>query len=257
MFRDKIKVGTHAVINVMTVDARRLYLDTSNIAFMNTEMDETNSHITAISFENKVILRQGDKIQMKLGTVNTVYEVAYMVIEKKGKSVVVYSALPTKTELFLLPAIGKTQKQLKFNTYFVNAQLDYSHEFLCLTYRFTGTETYKEFENYMVTDPLCTFHLEHGKYQVTYMFKIPLKFNADVLSFVEGRYSKFSKALIDRIRRFHGTESSKPMLEIIRKDKDLKANMERYLGMELPATSELASKPDIKTEIYQPYDRSK
>lgn len=257
MFKDKIKVGTHAVINVMTLDGRRLYLDTSNIAFMNTEMDEDNNHIVSISFEDKVTLRKGDLVRMEVGTVKTVYEVKYMIIEKKGKSVVVYSSLPTKSEMFLLPALEKTAAQLKHSSYFVSAQLDYTHKYLCLTYRFTGTSAYKQFENYMLTDPLCVSHLEHGKHQVTYIFKIPLKFTADVLSFIEGRYSKFSKALIDRIRRFHDTDTGKPLLDIIKQNKDLKANMERYLGIELPANSELASKPDVNIEIYKPYEKSK
>jgi hypothetical protein len=241
-------------IAITAIDGVRLHLDTSNIAFLKSKKDKNNEHITSISFENKLTIKKGQEISLIVGNVKTVYDVVYMIIEKKGKSVIVYSSLPTKTGLFLLPALGKSATQLKVDSYFVSAQLDHTHEYICITYRFTGTQTYKEFEKYMMTDPLCVSHLEHGKYHVVYIFKIPLQFKEDVLSFVEGKYSKFSKALKGRIQKFHGREDSIPMLDVISRNKDLKKQMEKYLGVELPENSELASKPDINIEIYKPYE---
>lgn len=255
MFGNKIKVG-HNVIKVVPLDARRLYLDTSNVAFINTEMND-DGNVEMISIEDKITILRGDVFKVSISGSKTVYEANYMIVDKKGRSVIIYTATPSKTELFLLPVLGKSQKQLKYDTYFVSAKLDYTHDFLCLTYRFTGSEEYKKFEKYIMTAPLFVSHLEHGKHHVTYIFKIPLKFNEDVVSFIEGKYSKFSKALINHIRRFHGAEGSKPLLDIIKRSKSLRRNLEDYLGLELPANSELASKPDTQTEIYQPYERSK
>ena len=249
-----IKLSNDKIINIMSLDAVRLYLDTSDIAFLHPEMDESNSHIKSISFEDKLIIKNGDTISLIVGNVKTVYDVVYMVIEKKGKSVIIYSSLPTKTGKFLLPVLGKTFKQLKVDSYYVNTYLDHTYEYLCIKYRFTGTMTYKDFEKYMITDPLCVSHLEHGKYHVVYFFKIPSGFKEDVLSFVAGKYSKFSKALKGRIQKFYGREESEPMLDVIGRNKDLKKQMEKYLGIELPANSELASKPDLKVEIYKPYE---
>ena len=252
---NKIRLSNGKSIKITALDAVRIHLDTSNIAFMNTEMDENNEHIASISFEDKFTLKQGNTFSAKIGDVRTVYDVVYMIIEKKGKSVIVYSSLPTKTGLFLLPALGKTRDQLRMSSYYVNAYLDDTHEYICIKYRFTGTSMFKEFEKYMVTDPLCVSHIDHGKYHVVYKFKIPLNFNADVVSFVEGKYSKFSKALIGRIQKFYGREGSKPMTEIINRNKDLKKQMELYLGVNLPDNSELASKPDLEVEIYKPYEK--
>jgi len=251
---NKIKLSNGKTIEITALDAVRLHLDTSNIAFMNTEMDENNEHIISISFEDKFTLKKGNVFSARIGSVRTVYDVEYMIVEKKGKSVIIYSSLPTKVGLFLLPALGKTKDQLRINSYYVNAYLDDTHEYICIKYRFTGTSTFKEFEKYMVTDPLCVSHLEHGKYHVVYIFKIPLQFKKDVISFVEGKYSKFSKALKGRIQKFHGREDSLPMIEIINRNKDLKKQMELYLGLNLPENSELASKPDINIEIYKPYE---
>jgi hypothetical protein len=249
-----IKLSNGKIVNIMSMDAVRLYLDTSDIAFLDPKMDEDNNHIISISLEDKLTINKGDQILLTVGNVKTVYDVVYMVIEKKGKSVVIYSSLPTKTGMFLLPALGKNFNQLKIKSYYVNTYLDYTHEYLCIKYRFTGTQQYKEFEKYMITDPLCVSHLEHGKYHVVYIFKIPLEFKEDVLSFVEGKYSKFSKALKGRIQQFYGREESKPMIDIIGQNKDLKIQMEKYLGVDLPANSELASKPDSNIEIYIPYE---
>lgn len=176
-----------------------------------------------------------------------------MIIEKKGKSIVLYSALPTKTSNFILPLLGKNKNSLKFDSYFVNAYLDHTHKFLCLMYRFTGTPSYKEFEKTIMVDPLCVSHLEHGPYHVVYIFRIPDKYIKDVEHFMEGKYSKFSKAAKERIQRFYGRENSKPLLDIINKVPHLKKSIEEYLEMVLPADSELNSKPDSDIEIYKSY----
>ncbi len=254
MFRGKtIKLSNGKTIAITATNAVQLHLDTSNIAFLSSIQDE-DTNILSVTFEDKLTIIQGDQFSIEVGRVTTVYEIEYMVIEKKGKSVIVYTSLPTKTSKFLLPTLGKTKEQLRVDSYFVNAYLDPTHEYLCLKYRFTGTSTYKEFEKYMVTDPLCVSHLEHGKYHVVYIFKIPLKFKKDVISFVEGKYSKFSKALKGRIQKFYGRQDSEPMIDVINKDKHLKEQMEKYLRMELPANSELASRPEDKKEIYMPYE---
>ena len=188
MFGSKIKVG-HNNVPVTTLDGRRLHLDTSKIAFINTETDD-DGDVVMITLEDKVSILKGDEFKLVVGSIKTIYDVNYMVVDEKGRSVILYASTPTRTELFLLPALGKSKKELKHDSYFVSAKLDKQHTFLCLTYRFTGTDAYKQFEKYMMTEPLYISHLEHGKHQVTYIFKVPLKFVKDVISFIRGNYSK-------------------------------------------------------------------
>jgi hypothetical protein len=250
---NEIKLSNGKTVKITVLNAVQLHLDTSNIAFLNPKKDDSD-HIVSITLEDKLTIDKGEKFLLRVGTVRTVYEVEYMIIEKKGKSVIIYTSLPTKACKFLLPALGKTKEQLKLDTYFVNAYLDPTYEYLCLMYRFTGSQTYKEFERYMITDPLCVSHLEHGKYHVVYIFKIPLNFKEDVVSLIEGKYSKFSKALKGRIRKFYGRQDSEPFIDVIERNEDLRKSIERYIGMSLPEDSELASKPDEKNEIYMPYE---
>lgn len=248
-----IKLSNGKTMKITVLNAVQLHLDASSIAFLSSKKNE-DGDIISISFEDKLTIEKGESFSFKLGSVRTVYQVEYMIIEKKDKSVIVYTSLPTKTSKFLLPVLEKTKDQLKIDSYFVNAYLDPTHEFICLKYRYTGSPLYKEFEKYMITDPLCISHLEHGKYHVVYIFKIPLKFNEDVVSFVEGKYSKFSKALKGRIKKFYGRQDSEPMIDVIERNKDLREQMGKYLGWELPKDSELASKPDNNKEIYMPYE---
>lgn len=255
MFKDKIKVG-RAIVKVSAINAKQLYLDTSDIAFINTKMDD-NNNIVAVSLEDKVTITNEDKFKITVGDVKSVYEILTMIVEKKGKSVLIYTALPTKTELFLLPTLNKTIRYLEYDSYFVSAQLDHTYQYLCLKYRFTGTERYKMFEEKLLTDPLCVSHIDHGKYYVTYIFKIPLKFKEDIVSFMDGKYSNFSKALRKQLPKFHGTVESAHLMGIIKRDKSLKKIMEKDLGMELPDDIELASKPNPDVEIYKPYEYAK
>lgn len=254
MLGEIIKLGNNKTLSFRPLDGRRLYLDISNIAFFNSKMDENNVHIASISLEDKITINKGDEIQLRVGSVKTVYKVAYIVIEKKGKSVIIYSSLPTKTEMFLLPTLGMSKKNLKYESYFVSAQLDTTQKYICLKYRFTGTEAYKEFEKEMLAHPLCVSHLEHGPHHVIYIFSIPSGFKEDVISLIGGKYSKFSKALKGRISKFHGKQNSEPLMDVINRNKYLRENLEKVLGVELPVDSELASKPDINIEIYKSYE---
>lgn len=248
-----IKLSNGKIVKIHHLNATRLLLDTSNVAYLKSEKDENDNYINIVSLEDKFTIRRGDKIPILVGNVISEYEAKYIIVEDKGKSIIIYSALPTKTSVFLLPVLRKNQVHLKTDTYFVNAYLDESYKFLYLMYRFTGTEYYKEFEKIMITDSFCVSHLEHGPYHVVYKFKIPKEFEKDVEFFMEGKYSKFSKALKGRIQKFYGRGNNKHIMDIITKDKDLKKQMENHLQIKLPEDTELASRPDIENEIYIPY----
>ena len=86
---------------------------------------------------------------------------------------------------FLLPLLGKSKHQLKYFTYFVNAFLDESLDYLLILYRFTGTEQYKEFESTMMSDPLFVNHIEYDNFHEMYKFKIPREFYGDVHMFMQ------------------------------------------------------------------------
>lgn len=244
-----IKLVNGKTFRIRAVDARKLLINTSNAAYLERETDE-ESNITNVVIEGKVSIKLGDKIQVKVGEVDTVYEIQYIIISKGDKSIVLFSSLPTKTSTFLLPLLGKTKKTLKFDSYFVNAFLDNKHEFLCLLYRFTGTKLYKDFEESMMMDVACVNHIDYDPYHVIYIFRIPGHYKPDVENFLIGKYSAFSKGLRQKIWRFYGKEDGTAVLQIVRRDKELRKKMEELLNIRLSKESELASKPELEKEIY-------
>ena len=80
-----IRLSNGKRIKITPLDAVRLYLDTSNIAFLKSEMDDDDEHIISIGFEDKFTIKKGDKIPLHIGNVKTVYEIEYVIIEKKGR----------------------------------------------------------------------------------------------------------------------------------------------------------------------------
>jgi len=236
-------------VGIKAMDARSLLVDTYSAAYLTHQTDE-EGNITLITIEDDLVIKLGDKIKIKIGNVQSIYKIEYMLISKDEKSILLYSSLPTKTSTFLLPLLNKTKKTLKFNSYFVNAFLDNTFENICLLYRFTGTELYKDFEAAMMKEPLFIKHIEYDPYHVMYVFKVPEKFKSDIEHFREGKYSGFSKLLRERIWKFYGKEEGSAVLQVVKKDKELKKKMEELLNIKLSKDSELASKPELDKEIY-------
>jgi hypothetical protein len=240
---NKIKFTSGKTLIIETLDAYKLRINTSDIAFITRRTDESSGDIDSISFEDKFTIKRGDEFPMNVGNLKSVYKVIYILIEDDNKSVILFTALPTKTSTFLLPMLSRSKTFLELDSYFVNAYLDYTYKFMVLVYRYTGSEIYKEFESKMMTDSLCVSHLEHDP-----------KHESDIEYFMDGEYSKFSKALRGRIKKFYG-KNSKPIIDVIDRNPVLRLNMEDFLGVKLAVDAELASKPEIETEIYMPYEQ--
>ena len=243
-----IELSGGKTLTVKPLDACRLFIDTTNLAFLNIEKNQDRD-ILSVSFEDKQIIRLGDRISVKIGVVDSVYEVKMIVIEKDQKSVILFSSLPNKTSTFLLPILNKTKNQLKYNTYFVNAYISQDHKQLCLLYRFTGTQLYKEFENNILKEKLCIRHIDYDQYHVMYLFRIPDKFEKDVEFFLEGKYSRFSDTLKNLIFKFYGSSTESIVYQVIHKSPSLRQMIENDLNVRLDDNMELASKPILEHEI--------
>lgn len=242
-----IKLSNGKLIYIRPLDARTLNVNASSVAFLSIKRDNNND-IISISLEDKDSINIGDQFKLKIGSIESIYTIKYIIAHEKEKSLLLFSSVPSKTTTFLLPLLGKSKKQLKYNSYFINAYLSKDLTHLYLLYRFTGSIHYKEFEQYMITDPLCVEHIEYDPYHVIYSFKIPKEFKLDVECFLQGKYSKLSTTLRERIKKFY-VEDAPLILGVIKKDKELKKKIEIDLGLSLPETSELASKPNLDIEI--------
>ena len=244
-----IKLSIGQSLEIEPVNGKCLYLNTSSVAFLNIQKDKAD-YITSVSLEGTHEIKLGDKFSIRVGNVDSIYETMFMAIEKSENSIVLFSSIPTRTTIFLLPLLNKSKGQIKYDSYFINAFIDDDSQHISLLYRFTGTETYTKWEQAMMNISSFVTHRDYDPYHVIYVYKIPKEFVDDVNHFKEGKYSLFSKALRQRILKFYGNEDEAATLKIIRQDETLRKAMEEHLNVKLPKDAELASKPDLKIEIY-------
>jgi hypothetical protein len=243
----KIVLSNGKIAKITPSNASELKIDTSNIAFI--DLDVNDQHvIQRISLEGRYDICLGDKVSLKIGAVNSIYTIEHMEVDKKA--IIIQSSIKTKVAMFLLPLLDLSKNALKFNSFFVNAYLNDNMDSLCLLYRFTGTELYKQFESNIMRHKLYTNHIEYDKYHVLYILRIPEEFKADIQYFIQGSYSKFSKGAKKLILKFYQFERDAYPVQIINQSEKLRSILEDRLGVDLHECTELASKPEKDKEIY-------
>lgn len=242
-----IEVGMK-ILPVKPLDANRLLIDTSSLEFLNVEKN-SDGEIKSISFEGKQRICLGDKITVKIGTVESPYYTRMIIVDDKHRNVIIFSSLPNKTSTFLTPLLSMTKLQLKYDTYFVNAFLQSDLGHICLLYRFTGTNQYKEFEGSILKEKQYEKHFNFDPSHVIYLFRIPDHFKKDIEFFLSGKYSRFSSDLKDLITNFYGKDTI--VYQVIQKDRVLKEMIEKDLDVRLDEDMELASKPILEKEIIE------
>jgi hypothetical protein len=247
-YKNVIELSSDKLLPVKPLDATRLLIDTSSLDFLDIEKNP-GGEIKSISFEGKLRICLGDKISIKIGIVDSPYFTKMIVVDAQQKNVVIFSSLPNKTSTFLTPLVNMTKLQLKYDTYFVNAFLHSDLKHICLLYRFTGTNPYKEFENSLLKENQYERHFAFDPYHKMYLFNIPVHFRKDIEFFLDGKYSRFSSTLKGLITNFYGKDSI--IFKVIHKDRALKEIIEKDLDVTLDEDMELASKPMLEQEILE------
>ena len=237
-------------LEVHPVDACRLLINTSSIAFLDIVKDE-QKNVQSVSFEGDKMISVGDQVKVRVGVVDTIYNIVAIIIAKDKTSVMLFSSFVNKTTTYLLPLIGKTKQTLKFNSYFVNSFIDESLQYIGILYRFTGTQLYKEFEETIMKDKLYIKHIEYDPYHVMYVLRIPDEYHRDIENFLIGKYSQFSDNLKKRIISFHGINRDSFIYQVIYKSENLRRLMEKDLGSPIEKDSELSSVPVLDHEHYK------
>lgn len=247
---DVIELSNGKKLMIETVDANRLMIDASQVAFVDI-IKNKQSNIESILFEGKESVSLGDEIETRVGAVKTVYKVNDIMISKDKKFIALFEDHRNKTSLMLLPLLNKSQNNLKFNSYFTNAFIDENKQYIGIVYRFTGSEQYKDFEESLLKDKLCVKHIEYDRYHVMYLFRIPDEFIDDVELFFEGKYSKFSKKLKDQVIKFHNITKNGTIYQILYRSEELRKLIEEDLGVTLLEDAELSSIPVKEEEMFK------
>lgn len=234
-------------LTVKPLDACRLFINASNFT-LNTETND-DGEIMSVLFDGSQKICLNDRLIVKIGIIDSRYDVKKIMVDEDEKNVILFSSLPTKTSTFLLPVLNRSKLQLRYDTYFSNAFLDADLKHICLLYRFTGTELYEDFEQSIMSEKLFSKKIGYDPYHSLYIFRLPEEFETDIKHFLDGKYSKFSDKLKDMIFRFYGSNNDTIVCQVINKAPKLKELIEKDLGVELDSDMELASRPDMKDEI--------
>jgi len=242
-----ITLNSGKTIIIKPLDACKLFVDISKVAYIDIDKDHINK-IQKISLEGKFDIELSDQFKVKIGDVDSVYDVKYIIVSKDKKSIILFSSTPNKTSTYLLPLLNRSRKSLKFESYYVGTFLDETGKYLLLLYRFTGTEIYKQFEDSMLNDTLCVGHHEYNPYHVMYRFRVPEEYYSDIEHFKKGKYSRFSKKLKSQILKFYGGDTN--ISQIVNRSETLRKQIEEELGVNISDELELASKPILTEEIY-------
>lgn len=245
---DIIELSNGKRLEIQPLDASRMMIDVSAIAFLETTKD-SELNIISVSFEGKHTISINDEIETVVGSVKTRYKIIDFSLSSDKTVLVLSTSIPTKTSTYLLPLLGKTKQQLYIGTYFVNSYMSKDKKHIGLLYRFTGTDKFKEFENQLISDKFCVKHIEYDPYHVLYIFRIQSEFTEDVRRFFDGKYSEFSDKTKKLIIDFHKVPKNSLTQQILYKSEALRKKIEDELGVDLPDELELLSKPIEEEEI--------
>ena len=75
------------------------------------------------------------------------------------------------------------------------------------------------------------------------LYKIPEKYQDDLIKFIDGKYSKLSEELIAALFKYSGLVSNSYLYYAIRKNPALKEELEEYYNCDIPPKAEYLSKP--------------
>lgn len=174
------------------------------------------------------------------------------------KSLIIETCPMTKSSIFLPPMLFENRSQLRWNTEFVNAYIDYEGSgdklSICLLFRFNGTVSYAEFEEKLTRHPMYIDSIEPDKYHTLYRFSIPKSHVHDFTQIIEGRYSKLQDSYKRKILNFHTFSEAGETYGILYRTKQLQE--EREFEYNLPEGSlddakELWDDFNIEEETYK------
>jgi hypothetical protein len=147
--------------------------------------------------------------------------------------------------VYVLPLVGVNRFSFGGEDVFVNSFVSQDNKYVVVQ-----CSQERPFVALKLKTFICSFEKDNFNYLV---FEVPSVYRADVLAFREGKFSQFSPAAKDMIKKKSGLTYKAPMpggtyrsaLELLALDKDaeLKKYWETLLGVTLAENAELASVP--------------
>jgi len=166
----------------------------------------------------------------------------------------IYIAKRTKTSNFIMPMLSGNRELYFWNRLFVNAFIKTPEDDNCiaLLYRWSSNPLYIKFEKALSKFKNFRRRYDPSPNYVMFVFDVPKRHIRNYKRFIEGKYSKFSKAYKLDVLEFHDAEIENEIGQILFLSSKRRSALERKLGEDLPENSELLSILDIEKETYNP-----
>lgn len=248
---------------------------TKNIAsFSCNKTNEREFSILDSKKEIKPIIKLGDIVAIDIGSV--VFKIGDLWMHKKSPykiykirktstsyGAVIYSLIiapDTKSNIFILPMLGGVRKDYLYNKNYINCYLacqstykDYDK--IILSYRFSGSTEFSNFESLISKHPLYSGEYEPDSYHINYVFDIPEQHKEDYKYFLDGKYSEFTEDYKKQILSFHNFTSTGSTGGILYKSKERREALmnqlfDRVDRDQFPKNAELLSIPLLKEETF-------
>ncbi len=162
----------------------------------------------------------------------------------------------TKSFTYLLPVFD-IELRLKYLSNLSGSYLYNNAEDLVFSilYKFSGKEGFTKYEDVLTSHSLFAGHEDYGEY-VLYKFNATQEIQKTVNLFEQGKYSEYifehKEAVVSFLKK-SGVTNYDVVEKVLRKDEDLRIQMEADLNCEIPKGNELSSPPDLETEIFTNY----
>jgi hypothetical protein len=241
----------------ITLENARVAIISSSAAFCKEEVLKKGKVIfmESISYENELTYKIGDILNFKIDNINSQFEIKEII---KNDILGKYYLTCSKRNLvssFILPLLSKKPSEnrdwFSWNEFFINGYLSDNLEELILVYRFYPNESYSSFETKLKQHSNYLGFNDPNYFLVAYRFNINSVFKEDIDLFLQGKYSKLSKAAKHKIVSFHKLNRRDELSKILNRDEEYAKQLADILGLDnLDEDLELFSRPNPVEEFY-------
>lgn len=161
----------------------------------------------------------------------------------------------TKTSNFLLPLLGGTRNDFRWESSFMNSFIGTEDEGdwatkLYLMYRFDGSKAFLDFEDALMQHPWYVGKKDVDGFHTLYIFEFPESIKEEIELIVTGKYSKIKEETKKRILDFHYSNKNRPIGQVLYKDVTRRLQMEKELEGKIPEDNELLDPFHVKDELF-------
>lgn len=209
-----------------------------------------NNKIISLTTRN-LTLKVGDNFKHEHQTIPSSYhikEIGKLEDSNYKHKYILYSHRLNLTTQYILPCLGISSRDLSYSGALVNCYLTESPEEISLLYRFSTAEYYGQLEKTLSSHPLFLGIDNSIKGFDVITMKVPKEHQDDIAIFYNGKFSKLSDKLKEKIINFHRLNKKDRVFKVLFRDSDLEKELSVKFGCSMEGI-ELEERPVSRNEL--------